>query len=169
MKNKLLLLSVSFVVGVFSTSLLAENYADKIKVTSNTSPMSKMVIEGANVPDRDSVGIPPYPGAKIFQTRDAGEMSVNDETFKTIAYVKLLSTDPVDQVVAWYKEQLKTYTFEDVFGVSWVFWKGKGKFNGLDIRQTTTIQNVMISETIAAMEYDKDMKGAKSVIEVTYE
>ena len=50
MKNKVLLLSVSMVVGVFSTNLLAEPYADKIKVTSKTSAMSKMMIEGANVP-----------------------------------------------------------------------------------------------------------------------
>ena len=168
MKNKLLLLSVSFVVGVFSTSLLAEPYADKIKVTSNTSPMSKMVIEGANVPDRDSVGIPPYPGAKILQTRDVGEMSANGETFKTIAYVKLLSTDPVDKVVAWYKEQLPSYGYKDVYGIAWIFWKGEGEYNSMDVRQAMTIENVQITDA-TVMDYENDMKGAKSAIEVTYE
>lgn len=168
MKNKVLLLSVSMVVGVFSTNLLAEPYADKIKVTSKTSAMSKMMIEGANVPDRDSVGIPPYPGAKIFQTRDVGEMSVNDETFTALAYVKLLSTDPVEKVVAWYKEQLPSYGHKDFYGTSWIFWKGDGDFKPMDMKQMMTIENVQIINA-AVMGYDEDMKGAKSAIEVTYE
>ncbi len=157
---------LSFCVSSF---VIAEPYADKVQVTSSTSPMSQMMIKGANIPDRALVEIPAYPGARIFQTREAGEMTMNDEVYKTLAYIKLLSTDPVEKIVAWYKEQLGTYTYEDVFGVSWVFWKGEGEFNGLDMRQRTTIQNVGVSETIAAMEYDKDMKGVKSVIEVTYE
>lgn len=168
MKSKYLLPLVPFIFGLLSADLLAEPYADKIKINSNTSPMSKMVIEGANVPDRASVGIPPYPGAKIFQTRDVGEMSANDETFKTIAYVKLLSTDPVDKVVAWYKEQLPSYGHKDVYGIAWVFWKGEGEYNSMDMRQAMTIENVQITDA-TVMDYENDMKGAKSVIEVSYE
>lgn len=168
MKSKYLLPLVPFIFGLLSADLLAEPYAEKIKITSNTSPMSKMVIEGANVPDRASVGIPPYPGAKIFQTRDVGEMSANDESFKTVAYVKLLSTDSVEKVVAWYKKQLPSYGHKDFYGVSWAFWKGEAKFNAMDVTQSMTRENVMISDA-TVMDYDNDMKGAKSVIEVSYE
>ena len=167
--NKLTVAMTMLLGFIMCSLVIAAPYADKIEITSSTDPMSKMMINGAKVPDRASVGIPAYPGAKVFQTRVAGEMTMNDEVYQTLAYIKLLSTDPVEKVVAWYKEQLKTYTYEDVFGISWVFWKGEGEFNGLDMRQRTTIENVGVSETIAAMEYDKDMKGAKSVIEVTYE
>ena len=54
MKSKYLLPLVPFIFGLLSADLLAEPYADKIKINSNTSPMSKMMIEGANVPDRTS-------------------------------------------------------------------------------------------------------------------
>lgn len=147
---------------------LAGPYADKLEIISSTSPMSKMVIEAAKVPDSSSVGIPAYPGARVFQTRGPSEMEVNGKKHKTLAYIKLLSTDPVEKVVAWYKDRLKGYTYEDAFGTS-IFWKGQGKFNGLDIRQRSTIQNVGISKALSAMGYDDDMKGAKTVIEVVYE
>mgnify|MGYP005843325123 CR=1 FL=1 len=165
--KKLITLAAAIFLSVSGVAAAAP-YADKIEVTSITSPISKMIIKAAKVPDRSSVGIPCYPGAKIFQTRDKGEVEINGQRHKTLAYIKLLSTDPVDKIVAWYKEQLKEYTYEDAFGMS-VFWKGKGKFNGLDMRQRMTIQNVGISPAIDAMGYDKDMKGARSVIETTYE
>ncbi len=154
--------------GYASGSALAEPYADKLEIISSTSPMSKMVIEAAKVPDSSSVGIPAYPGARVFQTKGTGEMEVNGKNYKTLAYIKLLSTDPVEKVAAWYKDQLQGYTQESAFGMS-IFWKGKGKFNVLDIRQRSTIQNVGVSEALSAMGYDDDMKGAKSVIEVVYE
>ena len=168
MKSRNLLPLVSIIFGLFSANLLAEPYADKIEITSSTSPMSKMMIEAAKVPDRASVGIPPYPGAKIFQTRDAGEMEVNDENIKTIAYVKLLSTDPVDKVVAWYKEQLASYGHKNAYGVAWVFWKGAGEYNSMDMTQSMTIENVQITDA-TVIGYEDDLKGAKSVIEVSYE
>ena len=148
--------------------MLAEPYADKLKITSNTPEMSRMTIEAANVPDRAAVGIPPYPGAKIFQTRDAGEMEVNDESFKTIASMKLLSTDPVDKVVAWYKKQLPSYGHKDFYGVSWAFWKGEESFNSMDMTHTMTRENVLIGDA-TVIGYDSELKGAKSVIDISYE
>lgn len=152
----------------------AEPYAPKADAPKNVgqnSPqyMSVMIINAAQVPDKSVVEIPSYPGAKVFQTKNASEMNANNKMYKTLPYIKLLSTDPPDKIVAWYKNQLKGYTYEDVFGVAWVFWKGEGTFNGMDIRQRMTIQNVGISEAIAAMGYDDVMKGTQSVIEVTYE
>ncbi len=173
MKKNIFLIAIITVVLWLPVAFAGGPYAPKVDVPKNVGPndpqmMSVMTINAAKVPDKSAVEIPPYPGARVFQTNDASEMMVNDKTYKTLPYIKLLSTDPPDKIVAWYKKQLKGYTYEDVFGTSWVFWKGKGKFNGLDIRQRMTIQNVGISEAIAAMGYDKDMKGTKSVIEITY-
>jgi hypothetical protein len=168
MKINTLVSLIPFIFSLLSADVLAEPYADKLKITSNTPEMSKMTIEAANVPNRAAVGIPPYPGAKIFQTRDAGEMEVNDESFKTIAYMKLLSTDPVDKVVAWYKEQLPSYGHKDFYGVSWAFWKGEASFNSMDMTHTMTRENVLIGDA-TVIGYDGELKGAKSVIEVSYE
>ena len=95
-------------------------------------------------------------------------MEVNDENIKTIAYVKLLSTDPVDKVVAWYKEQLASYGHKNAYGVAWVFWKGAGEYNSMDMTQSMTIENVQITDA-TVIGYEDDLKGAKSVIEVSYE
>ena len=173
--NKHLFLIASITV-VFWLPVIqaAEPYASKVDVPKNVDPnspqyMSVRIINAAKVPDKSAVEIPSYPGAKVFQSKIADEMRANNKTYKTFPYIKLLSIDPPDKIVAWYKTQLKGYTYQDVFGVAWVFWKGEGKFNGMDIRQRMTIQNVGVSKAIAAMGYDNVMKGAKSVIEVTYE
>jgi hypothetical protein len=95
-------------------------------------------------------------------------MEVNDESFKTIAYMKLLSTDPVDKVVAWYKKQLPSYGHKDFYGVSWAFWKGEASFNSMDMTDVMTRENVIIGDA-TVIGYDDELKGAKSVIEVSYE
>jgi len=167
--RSLAVISITMACFTIGSMALAGSYAPKVKITSSTSPMGQMVIKASKVPDKSSVGIPPYPGAKILQTMDKSEMVVNDEKIKTLPYIKLLSTDPVEKVIDWYKDHLKGYTYEDVFGVSWIFWKGHKKFNGLDMRFFTTIENVRVSEAIAAMIYGENMKGSKSIIEIYYE
>jgi hypothetical protein len=149
----------------------AEPYAPKVDVPENAdkNSLSVMVINAATVPDKSAVGIPSYPGARVFQTKGASEMQANDKTLKTFPYIKLLSTDPPDKIVAWYRNQLEGYTYEDVFGVAWVFWKGEEKFNGMDIRQRMTVENVGISEAIAAMGFDEVMQGTQSIIEIAYD
>ena len=166
MKKRLLMIAIVVMVFCPLAVFAGDAYAPKVDVKKNGDPMSAMLINAAKVPDKSAVEIPPYPGARIYQTTDASEMTANDKRYNTLPYIKLLSTDPPDKIVAWYKEQLKDYTYEDVFGTSWIFWKGKGKFNGLDIRDRMTKQNVGISEAIAAMGYGKDMEGTKSVIEI---
>lgn len=158
-----------FLCGLAYSGHAGGPYAPRVDLPKNADPMSSMTVNAARIPDRSAVGIPPYPGARVFQTRDAGEMTVNGEKYKTLPYIKLLSVDPSDKIVAWYKKHLQGYTYQDVFGMSWVFWKGKKKFNGLDMTRRSTIENIGISRATAAMGYDRDMKGTKSVIEVTYE
>ena len=144
-----------------------EPYAPKVEIPNNADPnsLAAMVVNAAKIPDKSEVEIPTYPGARVVQTKNTDGSGTSGE----LPYIKLLSTDPPDKIVAWYRSQLKGYTYEDVFSVAWVLWKGEGKFNGMDIRQRMAIQNVGISEAMAAMGYDEFMKGAKSVIEVTYE
>jgi hypothetical protein len=156
---------------VFWLPVMAEPYAPKVDVPNDAAKnsLSVMVINAAIVPEKSAVGIPAYPGARVCQTKTAGEMRANDKKYQTFPYIKLLSTDPPDKIVAWYKDQLEEYTYEDVFGVAWVFWRGEGTFNGMDIRQRMTVENVGISQAIAAMGFDEVMQGTKSIIEIAYE
>lgn len=171
---KRLFSSVCVLLFVFSQLMFAgEPYAKKVDVPKSVSQddprfASVMIINASIVPDKASVEIPPYPGARIYQTRPASEMTANDEKMKTLPYIKLLSTDPYEKVLAWYKEKMTGYSSEDVFGTGWIFWKRKGKFNSLDIRDTMTSQNLLVSIANKAFGYDEDMKGTKTVIEVTY-
>jgi hypothetical protein len=171
MNKRIYLSAICTVVFWLPVVHAAEPYASKVDLPKNADKnnLSVMVINAATVPDKSAVGIPSYPGARVFQTKRAGEMRANDKKYQTLPYIKLLSTDPPDEIVAWYRDQLEEYTYEDVFGVAWVFWKGEGKFNGMDIRQRMTVENVGISEAIAAMGYDEVMQGTQSIIEIAYD
>ena len=68
---------------------LAEPYADKVKITSNTSPIGQMMIKASIVPERSAVNIPPYPGAVILQTAAPGAMKMNGKD--ALPYIKLLT------------------------------------------------------------------------------
>jgi len=169
MKIRVFLLLLLVFTVTFSPILFAAPYADKPEITSRTSDMGKLLIRQTKVPDISEIGIPPYPDAKAYQAKDASEMVANGKKIIMLPYIKLLSTDPAETVVAWYKDHLEGYTYEDVFGASWVFWKGDKQYNGLDIRLLSTIENVAISAAIKEMDYDADMKGTQSVIDIYYE
>jgi hypothetical protein len=167
MKNRLAAAFSPLVIGALSASLMAEPYAEKLVITPDTQPMTKMLVEAAKVPDRETVQVPPYPGARIIQTQDASEMEMNGKTLKTLPYIKLLSTDPMDKVVAWYTDQLAGYAKKDIYGVAWLFWKGPEDFDAIDMGKARSMPNVMISDA-SAFNYDQDMKGAKTSIEISY-
>lgn len=154
----------------FSTPLNAEPYAKKIQATSSTSQMSRIMFDAITIPDSSDVEIPAYPGALIFMTKAPYQVEVNGEMVMALSYIKLLSTDPLDKVLEWYKQQLTDYNLEEAFGMGWVLWKGgeQDKFNTMDMTDRMTIQNVSLGKAIKAFGYDEDMKGASTVIEIYY-
>jgi hypothetical protein len=52
--------------------------------------------------------------------------------------------------------------------VSWAFWKGEESFNSMDMTHTMTRENVLIGDA-TVIGYDSELKGAKSVIDISYE
>ncbi len=108
--KKLIGITLIMVCLGLSSAALAAPYAAKVKITSNTSPLAQMFIKEAKVPDASAVAIPAYPGAEILQTRGYGDMKANGKSY--LAYVKLLGPDPVDKVVAWYKEKIPSYFYQ---------------------------------------------------------
>ncbi|RMI03517.1 MAG: hypothetical protein D6681_09765, partial [Calditrichaeota bacterium] len=145
----------------------AEPYAPKVKITQDTSPMGRMFINMANVPDKSVVGIPPYPGAVVLQTRGAGEMKVNGKPY--LPYIKLLTADSIDKVVSWYKAKLPSWQYQKVDFMGAVFhrfWKVKGNYEPMDMDAMGTIPNVVISD---GKQHADDYPAVKTMIEITYQ
>lgn len=146
-----------------------EAFAPKVPVPSGIkegSPesMDEMIIQSSVVPDRSAVGVPPYPGAKIFQARGTMKMEVNDETVSCLPYIKLYTTDPKEKVVAFYKDKIKDFHFKSQFGgLVNLFWMGPDKINAMDMTQLCSTPNVSITDGSLDL-----MSGSKTVIEITY-
>ena len=158
-------------IPIFMGSCLmatAEPYAEKVKITSGTTPMGQMVIKDSKVPDRSTVSMPPYPGAVIFQTRDSGSAEINGKAVNTLPYIKLLTSDDMDKVVAWYKDNLSTYYYQKqgFAGMfTHIFWKEEGDYNMFDIYARMVNENVGISD---GEIHKDDYSKAKTMIEITY-
>lgn len=165
--KKLFIIVTAVSVGMaMAGQVVAQAYADKVKITSTTTPMGEMVISASKVPDRALVNIPPYPDALVFQTRRKGEMKTNGKD--CLPYIKLLSADPPEKVFAWYKKKLASYYYQKqgFAGIyTHIFWKEKGEYKMFDIEARLLNVNVGISDgTIHKDDYPQ----ARTMIEVTY-
>lgn len=166
LKMKTIIIALSLSSMCVISLAFAEPYANKVEITSATSPLGQMVINAAIVPDQSAVDIPAYPGAVIFQTYGAGAMDANGTA--SLPYIKMLTPDQIDKVVAWYESQLPTYYHqkEEFFGtVINVFWKEKGNYNALDMEARMSHQNIGISD--GSMHKD-DYPQSTTMIEISY-
>ncbi len=166
--KKAIIFSVWIIFTGYISTALAEPYAPKVEITASTTMMGQMVIKAAKVPDRSAVAIPPYPGAVILQTRQSGDMQTSDGR-PYLPYIKLLSSDPIDKVVAWYKKKLPSYFYQKsgFLGMySHRFWKVKGDYGMMDMDAMGTVSNVIISD---GKQHADDYPPAKAMIEITYE
>lgn len=73
-----------------------------------------MGINAAVVPEKSAVKVPPYPGARVLQTTSGFKMTIKEKKVTCLPTIKLLSTDPVDKVVVFYKEKLKGYRYKNM-------------------------------------------------------
>lgn len=163
---KTIIISLALLCLGTSGLVVAEPYADKVKITASTSEVGAMFIQGSKVPDRSAVNIPPYPGALILQTSEAGQMKMNDKD--NLPYIKMLTADEIDKVVAWYKEKLPSYYYQKQGFAGMfihIFWKQKGDYQMFDVEARMLNENVGISD--GAIHKD-DYPQAKTMIEITY-
>lgn len=61
-----------------------------------------------NTPDKNMVELPAYPGAKIIATSDASE-SVDESQKPRLATVTLVSSDPAEKIIGFYKDLITEY------------------------------------------------------------
>ncbi len=168
----IMMMASIMVLSGMTLTFAGEPYAPKVQVPKNVKPdspeyMGVYMVRSAKVPDKAKIEVPPYPGAYVIQTRGKRKMEVNGKEYTCLHYIKLITMDEVNKVAAYYKDKLKGYKFKSEFGGSiQVYWKGKEKFNPIDIRDTCTSPNVAIGQ--ANGMWDELMKGAKTTIEITY-
>ncbi len=155
---------------------LAEPYApvatDPGKATIAKKPaftydMKKMTLQAAaaNVPERDAVAQPPYPGAVVVQAMGPSKGSSNGVEFTTLPLLRLVTTDDVETVAKFYKEALSGWSHARFFGHDY-YYEGSGEFNPLENSGVET-PNVGVLDISYAPTYHA-MPDAKTEIYVYY-
>lgn len=109
-------------------------YAPRVEIRpehEEEAGMEVMFARYAEIPGRDEVAIPPYPGARVVQVQPAGEMTLNQETFTTLPVIVLVTEDSPEEVVAFYRSELPDWGNDEILLNHW-FWEGTGDFHPLE-------------------------------------
>lgn len=83
---------------IFAINVRAQKYAP----TAEFSAQTMGGIDANDVPMKDAVEIPPYPGAVIASLYSPAE----DEQQGLLPYINLISSDPIDKVLEFYEQEL---------------------------------------------------------------
>jgi hypothetical protein len=151
-------LSYTILVSLIFCSILnaGEPFAPKVEVPKNPNNDNDLTLAIAFlndviIPDKEEVGVPAYPEAKIFQTTKAQA--------GMLPTVRLLSEDAIKDVVAFYKEKLKDWKFKDYYGTQ-TFFKD-------DVQKAMFGQEPVI-QIESADNFKKTMPSAHAVITIGY-
>lgn len=170
-KNKIFSIATLSMFTFVLTSLVSiadEFFAPKVNPPKNMANRAMWVqmIEQWDIPSKDTVGLPAYPGAVIVAYKEASEMTANDVKYKTLPQLVLSTMDEPANVAAFYKEKLKDWKYKREFDMFDVFWTGGDEFNNLDIRESMTIPNIIIMESTA--QTNEFMPEAKTKITIVF-
>jgi len=175
MKTKKIVTMFNFIIiGILLTAITSpglvagEEFAPKVKLPNKMEnrAMWETVVKSWKVPSKADVGLPSYEGSVIVALKEASHMTANGVKYNTLPTIVLATTDEPAKVTAFYKLKLKDWKYKNDWKMFDVFWKGSGKFNSMDIRDTSTQPNVIIQE--AGIPYLDYMPGAKSTITIVY-
>ena len=149
-------------------SMAAESFAPKVnppKKMANRAMWVQM-IDQWDIPSKETVGLPAFPGAVIVAYKGASEMTANGVKYDTLPSLALSTMDEPTKVAAFYKEKLKDWKYERTFGMFDVFWTGREEFNSLDIREGMTTPNITIMESTP--QTNEFMPEAKTKITIVF-
>ena len=109
------------------------------------------------IPDKQEVGVPIYPGAMYVSHMDTGSGDM-------LPSLNLVASDPPERVRAWYRGTLEGWSYSDTFQL---FYKGEGEISLSDLMQTESV-NVSAEEGQALDLMFSDVPDVKSRIQITY-
>lgn len=127
--------------------------------------LAAMFLNDLQIPPRSAVPIPPYPGAVVIQTMAEQVGSANGEEFTALPVIVLVTTDPVDQVAAYYAEHLPDWNTKTEFGQHY-FWEGEEDFNPFDMVQSVSVPSLVIMDD---MDRGTIVPGAAAELQVRYQ
>lgn len=160
------LLFVSLGLSV-TTAFADEPFAPKVnlpKKLENRNIWENMV-KNWDVPSKEEVGIPAYPGSVIVALKQKSWMEANGEKMDTLPSLILATSDEMEKVTVFYKEKLKDWKYKNQMGMFDIFWTEKDDFNNMDITETATIQNLSIMEAMSAQtDFVPDAKTAITIV-----
>jgi hypothetical protein len=162
-------LSLLVFTQVNLVSFADESFAPKVDLPKKMAnrQMWLDMIKQWEIPSKETVGLPAYPGAVIVAFAGASEMTANDVKYKTLPSLTLSTLDEPEKVVAFYKDKLKDWNYDRQFDMFDIFWKGPDDFNHLDIRQTATMPNVIVFKS--SPKLNEFMPDAKTQITIVFE
>lgn len=143
------MVGLTFAWTVLAVLLAAPNrasaqrpYAPKARLPDAAAPdallaMEIRSVEAAVVPARSEVEAPPYPGAVIVRTTPSVERTRDGATFDALPMIVLVTSDSVDQVIAFYRESLPRWRHAEMLS-TYHFWLGDEDFHPFDRSGLTT-------------------------------
>ncbi len=123
------LTSFVFCFQGYSDSLLEGPYAPVFIIPEGLESADRYLSQQERVksliPKKEEVNVSPYPGAVVFLVHTTDELK--QVTGKAgLAEIKIIVTDPLEDVVEFYNEQLPDWSYNETFSI---FWEGKGDFS----------------------------------------
>ena len=124
--------------------------------------MNAVIAQRSLIPDQEEVGFPAYPEAKILFTQMNNKSNENGKEIDLPKRIFLGTPDSVEQVVAFYRENLIGYSYGEFYGVP-TFYKKDGEFKPMEDMITP---RVVISPEFRTR---KLMPESKTTIDIYYE
>lgn len=158
------LLVVALGSSVPATPSAAQAYAPKAELPagSDANSMVALMLLDANVPSREAVGVPAYPGARLVQVMEMP----NPVTREVQGSVRLISSDTAETVSAWYTDNLLGWSRQEAeaYGITG-FGEGGREFNPMNPQTWGVLPSVAISEDDT---YGEIWPDVNTVIEINY-
>ena len=151
---KLLSILIILVIPVLSEPFATK--ADKPDNLNNDPDITLAInfLNNVIIPDKESVGFPPYNDAKIFQTSKPGELG------SPLSMVRTFSSDPIEKIIDFYKNNIpETWEYKDFYGTHY-FWGGDE--NRAMMAQSPSIQ------LSGADDFKKIWPEANTIITIYY-
>ncbi len=160
--------------GAAPRAQTGEPYAPKPEIPGNPPEdatkkaeydLEILMLRSLQVPPKNEVGIPAYPGAKALKYMPASKGSINDEPFVSLPVIEIITVDDPETVAAWYRNNLPGWS-EKEFLQNTYFWGG-GNFHPLKVSGMETPHVGVLEIPRRVLTYFS-MPEAKTTIQIRY-
>lgn len=113
-----------------------EPAAPKAAAPEETAAAIEHAVEAPALTPAEVGGLPVYPGLRRVSSAPSQQMTINQEVVETLPVIVAFSGDPVEDVMAFYAENLSDRNVTDFHGTRY-YWQGdpEKKFSPLDMQK----------------------------------